>query len=143
MRQVNFEEVTGHNGLSFDFGNQSHRAVMVANNIAGRGSFTYGHYRVGDATITVGGAVCENNLYYSVSICSPEDNFSKKIGRKNVRDNFILSKRSVKRGVLDVSDIVDQPPAVLLRAAAVHYLGKTRGLPRWTKMEVKFRNNVD
>ena len=140
MRSVDFEGLIGV-GQSFNFGNQAHRASLASTAYGESKSFTFGHYNVGDSggVITVGGAVCDGKLYYAVSICSPLDNFSRKVGRKNVEHNFIHDKNSVKRGVVNVVDVVDKSPATVLKEAAQYYLRNNKSLPKWTRNEVVFR----
>ena len=140
MREVNFQELTNIKE-DFDFGNQAHRATVLSTMYDESRSFTFGHYQIGDSggTITVGGVRHGDKLYYAVSICSPMDNFSKKVGRRNVEDNFIQDKNSMKRGVISIESLKEESPAVVLKAAAQSYLRKSRMLPRWSRKEVVFR----
>ena len=140
MRTVDFKTLMDVEE-DFDFGNQAHRVCVLSTAYNDSRNFTFGHYKIGDSggTITVGGVVHGDKLYYAVSICSPLDNFSKRVGRKNVEDNFIQDKNSIKRGVVSVLDIKDENPAIVLKRAAQVYLRKNKMLPKWSRKEVDFR----
>jgi len=140
MRTVDFKRLTGLEE-GFDFGNQAHRTCVLATAYDDSRNFTFGHYKIGDSggTITVGGVAHGDRLYYAVSICSPLDNFSKRVGRKNVEDNFVQDKNSMKRGVVSIADIRGENPAIVLKRAAQSYLRKNKMLPKWSRKEVDFR----
>jgi hypothetical protein len=141
MREGNYQWTYGSSNVDFDFGKSSCRLILTADE-----EFTFGHYcidhvllrRQGNATI--GGVRYGDRLYYGVSLCSPEDNFSKKIGRTNVVNNLIDGENSSKRGVFSILSVdLHLQPALLLKWALEDFLGKAKRLPPWTRGEVSFR----
>lgn len=130
----------------FDFGNKSHRKALWLFD-----EFTFGHYKVGDGVITIAGILmahteigCDTCLYYGISMCSPNDNFSKSFGRSNAIANLIGDKTSQMRGVFctePASMLVSEPPATIFQAAVKDHLLKIRRLPNWipANCEVEFR----
>lgn len=103
-------------------------------------NFSYDHYCLNNGTATVGGGKLGNKLYFSVSFCAPNDNFSRKTGRIYVADNFISDDRSHRRMVLDISSVKDEPPTVVLMYALAEYLKRGKCVPQWAKNSaVSFR----
>ena len=118
-------------------------------------NFVYGHYQIGPSVVstgnmfrttnpqkgfaTIGGVRIGQKLYYAVSLCSPLDNFSKKVGREKVCANMRDHLSSRQRGVFDISGMEDEQPAIILKCALEHYLEVTRHLPPWTRQVVLFR----
>ena len=96
--------------------------------------FSYAHFRIGDGSATVGGIRQGNNLYYSIALCSPLDNFSRKIGRRQMFFNLI-SRKSNLRGVYNIRGIEDEPPPVLLKRALVAHLRKMHHKPAWLRKD--------
>jgi len=138
--------------MNFDFGNRDHRGALVLDS-----QFTYGHFRIGHVSkcdpsydyrlknpvgyATVGGLRRGDKLYYGVSMCSPEDNFSKKTGRRLVVEHLLQEETSNKRGVLSIAGLTNEQPALLLKFALERHIFKTRNLPSWTKKGVHFRSS--
>ena len=118
-------------------------------------NFTFGHYQIGadlflkDGELcgnsnvgyaTIGGVRIGNRLFYSVAMCSPVDNFSRKEGRLRVIKHMRDTEYSNKRGILDISHIADEQPAIVLKYALEKYLSGCRNLPPWTRQNVFFKN---
>jgi len=120
----------------FSFGILRHRS-MLYNSVA----FTYGHYKIGSGFATIGGTRIGDKLYYGVTFCSPEDNFSKKSGRRYSRRNLTRHEYSHMRGIFSLGSAIDQQPALVLKEAVEAHLVKMRGLrPQWSKgAAVEFR----
>jgi hypothetical protein len=121
----------------FDFGNLWHRTELL--NCA---DFTYGHFRIGNGYATIGGGRIGDKLYYSVTFCSPKDNFSKKTGREHVANHLGYSTFGHLRGVFTLNDeLKDEQPAIVLQRAVEHHLSKMRNRkPQWAKdVSVRFR----
>jgi hypothetical protein len=147
MREGKLEDQFGVRLFNVDFGNTDHRYNLVQNP-----EFVYGHYKIGidikwngspgtkSGYATVGGLRCGSKLFYSVALCSPQDNFSKKVGRRLVVEHF-LQDSSNKRGVFNIIGLEHEQPALLLKKALEYYLSKTKHLPFWTRGKVCFRNN--
>ena len=120
---------------SFNFGNQWHREVLTE-----CPEFTYGHYNVCGGVITIAGARVGDKLYYGLSMCSPEDNFSRSRGRKIATARLTYSSDSHLRGVF-FGNLGDMTPGEAFRYAVDEHLGKMRHRPHWIKkdFEVNFR----
>jgi hypothetical protein len=119
----------------FNFGNFDDR-VKVVNH------FTCAHFKVNTGQATVVGIRIKDKLYYSVSICSPLDNFSKKKGRMFARNFFLNDTQSNKRGVLNIGAQFASTPAQLFKRALEKHLEKMRNKPMWLKnVTVEFRND--
>lgn len=115
----------------FDFGSASNRVELTEDP-----NFTFGHYKVGVGNATVCGAKVGDKLYYAVTFCSPEDNFSKEAGRIFALDHFIEEEYSHLRGVMCADDSSDElPPAIMLKDAVSHRIGRMRPdrKPQWIK----------
>jgi hypothetical protein len=129
---------TDWNGTDFDFAKANDREELLSNK-----DFTFGHYKVGPGYATIGGARIGDELYYSVTFCSPEDNFSKAEGRLNVYDRLCEPEYGHLRGVLRLLEAEDDtPPAIILKRAVEVHLTKMRSdkKPQWTKgATVEFR----
>jgi hypothetical protein len=123
------------NVRDFNFANKDQRDSLTTCK-----EFTYGHYCVGEGVVTVAGAVVDGKLYYGVSMCSPKDNFSKKLGRDCAEANLVNDHKSRLRGVYDNLN-GEESPAEALREALEDFLGRMRQRPHWIKKddEVKFR----
>lgn len=108
-------------------------------------NFVYGHYQIGyrnSGFATIGGTRVGNKLYYSVALCSPNDNFSKSVGRELVKFHMQQDESSRKRGILELdSNMIPEQPAVVLKHALEVHLNKTRHLPGWTRQVVLFRGH--
>ena len=128
MHEVKFTQ-------EFNFSDKSHRFMLTKCK-----EFTYGHYTVGKGTVTVAGAMVCGNLYFGVSMCSPEDNFSKRLGRCCAEANLVNDHKSKMRGVYDGLN-GEEKPAEALREALEHHLDSMRHRPHWIKKddEVLFR----
>ena len=133
----------------FDFGNEDDRHALVESE-----DLTYAHFwikkhctSIGNAcgsriigNATVCGSRVGDHLYYGVSLCSPQDNFEKRLGRELARDSIMSLDRCSKRGVLDVADNFDEQPSVLLHDALLNHLSKMKRPPCWVKnAEIIFR----
>jgi len=86
--------------------------------------------------ITIGGVRYNNTIYYSISFCSPEDNFSRGIGRKialaHMTDNG-CSMRGTYNIKIEDSELL---ASTLLEAALVHHIEKgiiKSNIPVWAK----------
>jgi len=139
----------------FDFGSWYHRDCLRENK-----ECTFGHYKVGEGVITIVGVLMDGTilddgfhpndprLYYGISMCSPEDNFSKSAGRAGAKDNLVSAKTSVMRGVygpreyVSTDDVRKDAPAVVLREAVKEHLNKMRHRPSWISKgaKVEFRS---
>lgn len=115
--------------VDFDFGNITYRADII-------NKACYAHFNVGQGQATIAGMIVNDVLYYGVSFCSPEDNFSKKLGRRKAEEHFIYSAN--KRGVLR-GDFKSSHPSEVLEQALKHYLGSNRRLPKWIRGDVSLR----
>ena len=103
---------------------------------------TYGHFKVGPGFATIAGARLGDRLYYGITFCSPEDNFSKKVGRAKSSWRLSCDPRGCFRGVLRLDGEIDKvQPAIVLKRAVEYYLSKeTSRRPQWTKgATVEFR----
>lgn len=122
--------------VEFDFSNDIHREVVTHAK-----EFTYAHLVVNTGFVTIGGTRIGDKLYYAISLCSPKDNFSKRVGRDYVREHMEYAEFSNKRGVLTLTEHNrDSAPALLLHAAAENHMRKMRHKPSWAKNpHVKFR----
>ena len=121
----------------FDFGDAEHRY-----NLTNMSDFTYGHFQIGSGYATIGGGVIDSKLYYGISFCSPEDNFSKKTGRNYVVSHLESTTYGHLRGVFTLADYMkDAQPAIVLQNAVDRHLLKMRDRkPQWAKgMSVEFR----
>jgi len=124
------------NPFEFNFGSTDHRYKLV-NDL----NFTYDHYKLNDGAATVGGGRIGNLLYFSVSFCSPKDNFSRKHGRQNIYENIIYDDCSHRRAIIDISEVVGDPPALVLMFALYEYINRGRNVPQWARDPViSFRN---
>lgn len=123
---------------NFDFSNEDHRAVLTEHK-----DFTFGHYKVDGGDATVAGARIGNYLFYGVSLCSPQDNFSKEVGRVYAADHLVAPEFSHKRGRMRISDsIINEPPAFILKLALERHVDKMRQRPHWMRERVvTFRSN--
>jgi len=105
--------------------------------------FTYGHFKVGKGFATIGGVMIGDNLYYGISFCSPEDNFSKKVGRKLAVYNLVEAKNSHNRGVitLDVDLSCLKPAEIFKEVVYSHLEHMNSHKPQWAKnANVDFRS---
>jgi hypothetical protein len=90
---------------------------------------SFAHFDLGDGHATVVGAYCDGALYYGVSLCSPEDNFSRSKGRLLAEWHFRNGKQ---RGVIFGNFDHLSPPLALLNALE-YYLSGKRHFPKWAK----------
>jgi len=152
MREINWNEKSGsyiyredRTGFAdrfipklFDFSNSLCRYVLTSLT-----DFAFGHYSIGEGYATIGGGRIGNKLYYGVSFCSPEDNFSKKLGILYAKHNLAGDQSGHMRGVFIISDeISDEPPTIILQKAVASHLDKMRRgrRPQWAKNQhVEFR----
>jgi len=121
-------------------------------------NFVYGHYQIGGDTApssfstyrmrnlnrgfaTIGGLRVGRYFYYAVALCSPRDNFSKRVGRNLVREHLSSSSASHMRGVMNISGLEDLQPALVLKNVLERHLQKARHLPPWTRQTVLFRKS--
>ena len=95
----------------------------------------YDHFNVSDGIATVGGWKIGDKLYFSVSFCAPEDNFSRKLGRDIVAGSLCCSD-SRRRAVIDISKVNDEAPPIVLLYALTEYLKRGKGIPQWAKNSV-------
>jgi len=99
-------------------------------------NFSFAHFRVGCGRITIGGVLYSDKFYYGLSICCPEDNFDKKIGRLNVRSRLLKFNPNIPlqgslAGIMLIQDI-DNPPVLILKKALLQYIERHKYvLPRW------------
>jgi hypothetical protein len=138
MHETNFAKL-GMVASKFDFSNEIYRQILCQTK-----EFTYGHYSVNGGTITIGGTVVNKKLYFAISMCSPEDNFSKKLGRNYVIENLIDPSNSKMRGVYPRYDLAlddAKKPADVLKTALESHLRNMRQRPHWMakNVEVLFR----
>jgi hypothetical protein len=97
--------------------------------------FSYAYFR-GEhgGHAVVGGVRYGNKVYYSVSLCSPQDNFSKKDGKGNVFYHFCGEMSGNKRGMLELKeDEVKLRTGVILKWALLRFIARGRSVPRWAK----------
>jgi hypothetical protein len=136
MREIKWSSETVS---EFVFGNKESREALILQD-----NFTYGHFCIGSGFATICGGRIGNNLYYGVSFCSPEDNFSKKSGRDKAVEHLIEVKHGNLRGVLNLADIADEQPALILQEAVRNHLAKMRNRkPQWAKNSpIKFRGKT-
>lgn len=94
------------------------------------GKLTYAHYNVfADdefcvGHVTVAGLRVKNNLYYALSMCSPNDTFSKKDGRKFAHRHF-RTQDSSKRGVYFLKEKeTEEDPTTLFTKVVNRHLKK-------------------
>lgn len=134
MREANIPFMTSD---LFNFALQSHREALVK-----CPEFTYGHYSVCGGVITVAGAVVGDKLYYGLSMCAPEDNFSKSRGRKIAVARLTYSSDSHLRGVF-FGALDDMTPGEAFMYALDDHLYKMRHKPHWISKdyEVDFRRD--
>lgn len=129
---INHYNSNGESADDFDFGNSIYREVMTYDE-----NFTYGHYKVNSGVGTVAGFRIGNKLYFGVSLCSPNDNFSKASGRERAEDNLIYAGSCNKRGVMILDENTkDLHPTELLKLALEHHLNKMAHKPIWVKNPV-------
>lgn len=123
MRKINWT-------TTFNFGSYDDRAMLDTCQ-----EFTYGHFKVGPGHATVAGGRIDNKLYYGITFCSPQDNFSKKIGRARACQNLREDEHSHMRGVLELEGNADDAqPAMVLKMAVEYHLQKMRNRrPQWSK----------
>ena len=88
--------------------------------------------------VTIGGVLYGNKFYYGISICSPEDRFSKKIGRENVKSRMLcfrpnknLSCSLAGEMVLSDDDLNDTPISILQIALYEYTANNKKDLPGW------------
>lgn len=127
--------------VGFDFGDELHREYL-----SWADEFTFAHLKVNNGAMTVGGSRIGDRLYYAVSLCSPQDNFSKAKGRAYVKEHLVSSEHSKKRGVLQLSEEKRWPPAIILKTAAETHLSKMRHKPVWANgavVEFRTQRTVD
>jgi len=132
MREASIPIITPD---TFNFALQSHREALAKSP-----EFTYGHYSVCGGTITVAGARVGDKLYYGLSMCTPEDNFSKDKGRKIATARLTYSSDSHLRGVF-FGALGDMAPGEAFMYALEDHIYKMRHRPHWIKKdyEVDFR----
>jgi len=119
---------------SFNFKDKRHRlAISLAK------EFTFAYFNLGGGQLAIGGALLKEGdaylLAYAVALCSPEDNFSKKIAREKISQHLLQKRYLRKRGLLHFADdAASCKPFELLEDAATHYLKrKDVQLPNWAK----------
>lgn len=140
MKDINngygeFEHQDGYK-RKFELSNVDARADMVWDR-----NFSYDHYRLNDGMVTVGGGKIADKLYFTIAFCAPSDNFSRKIGREIVQENFINEDRSHRRAVVDIGRVRDEQPSLVLAYALMAYLQRDKCVPQWAKNGVvSFRN---
>jgi hypothetical protein len=123
MREVEFKD--------FDFGSEWMRTCITYTR-----DLTFGHYAVGNGFATVAGVLIGNNVYYGISFCSPEDNFSKRTGREYAKKHFRENKYSHMRGVSPLKNgLANHPPVVVFRSVVLNHLAKMdpSHRPQWAK----------
>jgi len=131
MREVTMSE--------FNFSNEMQRETLSKDK-----EFTFGHYKIGDGSATIAGGRLGEYLYYGISLCSPEDNFSRMTGRDFAVDHLIFDQFSGKRGRMFInSELLDSAPAIVLKTALERHLNKMRQRSSWMKNTVTFRTNKD
>lgn len=133
MREINWSDP------DFDFGSYYDRSVLNRSR-----DFTFAHFRVGPGFSTIAGGRIGNKLYYGVTFCSPEDNFSKKFGREHAVKNLMDQDYSHMRGVLYLEGPLEnvQPAIILKRAVETHLRKMQWCRPQWSKgATVEFRND--
>lgn len=124
MRKIDWQN-------KFDFSDYHHRC-----NLEDCKNFTYGHFKVGAGFATVAAGRIDDYLYYGITFCSPEDNFSRQKGRSYACRNLREESHSHMRGVLTLEGAVDEaPPAIVLKKAVENHLRKMRPdqRPQWAK----------
>jgi hypothetical protein len=130
-----FEDQDGYK-RKFEFSD-----YVARHDMAGADNFVFDHYCLNDGTATIGGGRIGNKLYFAISFCAPNDNFSRQVGRENVWHNFVLDDRSHRRAVVDISEVKDEPPSKVLAYALMQYLKRDKCVPQWAKNPVvAFRN---
>lgn len=98
--------------------------------------FAYDHFRVNDGAATVAAGRVGDKLYLSVAFCSPKDNFSRRFGRNLAAMYFMDGRSSNRRAIVDVADVKDQPPPVVLLHGLIAYLERGKGVPQWARNAV-------
>lgn len=123
----------------FNFGNEYHRQKAAKDP-----NFSYGHYKVNGGVGTVAGFRIGNKVFFGISLCCPNDNFSRAIGRLNARDGLVTADSSNKRGVMIVDDTTkDLHPTELFKLVLEYYLNSNIRKPVWTKFPVvEFRTKA-
>lgn len=96
-------------------------------------ALSFAHFNVGAGAATVAATLLNDKLYYSVALCSPEDNFSREIGRNCARTHMAVDQHSRKRGVLKGEAFSNLTPTSCMRLALERYLEKMRRRPQWLK----------
>lgn len=119
---------------SFNFSNNGDRVRLTNSNLS------YDHFRLGDGFITIAGRLVNGKLYYGVSLCSPQDNFSKKEGRRLATLSIYDRKRRYLRGVMsDYGTLNTDHPSIVLKKAVEKHMNKFN-VPKWAKNRpVEFR----
>jgi hypothetical protein len=128
MREIKFlnYEVLQVKSADFDFSNKLHRTHLSKQ----RDNLSYSHFQLGNGGATVAAGIVDGRLYYGVSFCSPNDNFSRSMGREVARNSF--SNKSGNRGVLFNVDMT-LPVRDLLTLALQSALSNMKSQPRWAK----------
>jgi len=101
--------------------------------------FEFNHFNVLDfnydvsGLITIGATLVDNILYYALAMCSPNDNFSRKVGRNFVLKHMI-GPDSTKRGLFKVKEEhLDDDVGELMQDAIQDWLDRTQRVPTWIK----------
>jgi len=118
----------------FDFRNYYYRYDLY-----NMKEFTFAYFNLGEGQLSIGGIILNdgkhNWLYYAVAFCSPEDCFTKKVGREKIRSHMCMAVHNHKRGKLRIDErCVKCKPFDLLEYAAKDFLTrKTQYVPEWAK----------
>lgn len=140
MREIDnerggFEDWDG-NKVEFGLSNFEARRAMIADP-----NFSYDHYNLNDGVVTVAAGRIGNKLYCSMAFCAPEDNFSRRYGRSLAALHFLNDDCSHRRAIVDVSEVKDEPPSIVLLHALMEYLKRGKSVPQWARNPVvSFRN---
>ena len=124
------KEVFGNTDI--DFSSEHDREVLSKSE-----ALLFTHFNVGAGAATVAATLLNDKLYYSVALCSPEDNFSREIGREHARMHMAVDQYSKKRGILKSESFSNLTPASCMRLALERYLEKMRRRPQWLKEDSK------
>lgn len=141
MKDINngygeFEDQDGYK-RKFDLSDVNARADMVLAR-----NFAYDHYCLNDGVVTVGGGKIGDKLYFTIAFCAPSDNFSRRVGRAIVQENFVNEDRSHRRAVVDIFKVKKESPSIVLAYALMAYLQRGKCVPQWARNGVvSFRHD--